>query len=397
MAGTGEPGCVSAGSLHTALCGKQVAFTGRLACMSRGEAAKLVRAHGGRYTPTVNERTSLLVVGQEGWPLQKDGRLTNKLQKVEKLQRSGHAVEILQEQNFLGRLGLDPSEEVRRLYSTSQLTNLLNLSRDKLKSWIRSGLIQPVQTVDGLDYFNYAQVVSVKTLADLTQAGVKTEAIRRSLEQLRYWLPDVDEPLAQLDVLDRDGRLLLRVEDALVEPSGQMLLDFDSQKPEPVTLTIPDSSKSAEDWFDLGCQHEDEGRWAQAAEAYRRALLAGGPDRDTSFNLANVLFAMGHKSQAIERYYQALELDKKFADAWVNLGLALTEQNCKLDARTAFEAALLVDPEHAETHYNLADLLEDLGRPEDARQHWQAYLRHDPASDRGRYARLRLAIGNGYN
>jgi tetratricopeptide (TPR) repeat protein len=383
------------GTVTEALWGKQVAFTGRLACMSRSEAARLVRTHGGRYMPAVSERTSVLVVGQEGWPLQKDGRLTNKIQKVQKLQRSGRSIEILHEQDFLSRLGLDPSEGVRRLYSTSQLTNLLGLSRDKLKSWIRSGLIQPVQNVDGLDYFNYAQVVGVKTLAELTQAGVKTDAIRRSLEQLRSWLPDVAEPLAQLDVLDRDGKLLLRVEDNLVEPTGQMLLDFDGKELDPLSLTIPENSASAEEWFELGCQHEDEGKLAQAAEAYRRALLAGGPDRDTSFNLANVLYAMGQKPQAIERYYQALELDRKFVDAWVNLGMAFLAQDCKLDARTAFEAALMIDPEHAQAHYNLADLLEYLGQSGNARPHWQAYLRHDPASDRGRYARLRLAIGKG--
>src|SRR5262249_19211631 len=58
------------------LQGKRVAFTGRLASMTRAEAADLVRAHGGRFTTTLNRFTSLLVVGQDGWPFEKDGRLS---------------------------------------------------------------------------------------------------------------------------------------------------------------------------------------------------------------------------------------------------------------------------------------------------------------------------------
>jgi tetratricopeptide (TPR) repeat protein len=376
------------------LRGKRVAFTGRLACLTRAEAARLVRVHGGIFKTTVNEQTSVLVVGQEGWPLQKNGRLTRKLQEVQKLQQSGLAVEILQEQEFLRRLGLERSEEIHRLYTTSQIARLLGFSRDMLRCWIRSGLISPVQTVDGLDYFSYAQVVSAKTLTELTHAGVKSEAIRRSLEQLRRWLPEVDEPLAQLSVLDRNGELLVRHDDALVEPGGQMVFDFDGQQLEPFSLTIPQNPKSAQEWFELACQHEDEGRLPQAAESYRQALLAGGPDRDASFNLANVLYALDYKPQAIERYYQALELDQKFVEAWLNLGIVLREQNCKFDARTAFETGLKADPNHPDLHYNLADLLEEVGKHEDACRHWQAYVRHDPASEHGRYARLRLALRN---
>jgi tetratricopeptide (TPR) repeat protein len=372
------------------LRGKRVAFTGRLACMTRTEATKLVKTHGGTFTPTVNERTSVLVVGQEGWPLQKDGRLTAKLQKAQKLQRIGYAIHIVQEQEFLCRLGLDSTEGIRRLYTTSQLTKLLSLSRDRLRSWIRADLIHPEETVDGLDYFDYGQVVSAKTLAELTQAGIKPDAIRRSLEQLRRWMPNMDQPLAQLAVLERNGELVMRVEDALVEPSGQRLLDFEEGL-ESYRFSVGQNPTSAEEWFELACEHEDAGRLPQAVEAYRQALLAGGPDRDACFNLANVLYAMDQKLQAVERYYQALELDRTFAEAWVNLGVVLRELKRRSDAQTAFETALKVDPKHADAHYNLADLLDEIGRHAEARPHWQAYARQDPQSEWGRYARQRLA------
>src|SRR6516162_7463104 len=70
------------------LQGQTVAFTGKLASMSRAQAAELVGAYGGQWAPSVTRHTSLLVVGQEGWPLAKDGRLSSKLRKARQLQQS---------------------------------------------------------------------------------------------------------------------------------------------------------------------------------------------------------------------------------------------------------------------------------------------------------------------
>ncbi len=381
------------------LRGKHVAFTGRLACLTRAEAAKLVKAHGGTFVAAVNLRTSVLVVGQEGWPLQKDGRLTTKLQKAQRLQRLGYSLQILQEQEFLSQVGLDASShEVRRLYTTSQLASLLDLTRNRLRSWINAGLIRPVETVDGLDYFDYRQVTGAKTLCELTRAGVGTEAIRRSLEQLRSWYPGVEEPLAQLAVLESNGKLLIRVDDDLVEPSGQRHFDF-AEPPEQTSLKIQPAvplaasrqCHSVDEWFDLACEHEDAGRLAEAEQAYRQALLLGGPDRDIGFNLANVLYALGHKQRAAERFYQVVELDASFAEAWNNLGVVLADLQRREEAKAAFEKALALSPHYADAHYNLADLLEESGRNVEARSHWQALVRQDPQSPWGRHAKERLS------
>ena len=39
-----------------------VAFTGRLACMSRAEAFEIVRQHGGTPSQAITKRTNLLIV-----------------------------------------------------------------------------------------------------------------------------------------------------------------------------------------------------------------------------------------------------------------------------------------------------------------------------------------------
>src|SRR5439155_19278543 len=139
------------------LQGQQVAFTGRLATMTRSEAAALVASFGGQFTPSVHRQTAFLVVGQEGLPLTKRGGLTNKLRKARGLRATGKPI-ILAEQDFFERLGLsERSSDVHRLYSMAQLCRLLRVSRDRLRAWVRGGLIPPRETARGVGLRNVTQ------------------------------------------------------------------------------------------------------------------------------------------------------------------------------------------------------------------------------------------------
>ena len=77
------------------LAGQRVAFTGRLALMSRRAAVDLVERHGGTVTSTINRQTSVLVVGREVGPLRSDGRLTRKLQQARRLQRELRTLDVV--------------------------------------------------------------------------------------------------------------------------------------------------------------------------------------------------------------------------------------------------------------------------------------------------------------
>src|SRR4051812_35068254 len=110
------------------LAGKQVAFTGRLASLTRTEAAALIGAHRGQYVDSVTRTTSILVVGQEGWPLRKNGTLTHKLQQAQRLQRAGQPIAILSEEELLHRLGLEArASDIHHLYTMAQLGRLLRV------------------------------------------------------------------------------------------------------------------------------------------------------------------------------------------------------------------------------------------------------------------------------
>jgi tetratricopeptide (TPR) repeat protein len=375
----------------TWLRGKQVAFTGRLASMTRAEAAQLVEAHGGTFVTVVSRHTSFLVVGREGLPLTKDGALSNKLQKARKLDGTAE-IRILSEEDFFDRLsGADRSGGVHRLFSTSQLCRILQVPRDRLRSWLREGLIQPVEVNQGVSLFDFQQVTSVKTLWELAQAGVTTARIRRSLEQLRHWLAGIDEPLAQLALIERDGRLLVRLDEGqLAEPSGQLQFDFATDVCTPIVAPAS-AAPSADEWWEIGYEQEESGQLAEAAHSYRQALLAAGPNAQLCFNLGNVLYALGQKGQAAERLRQAVELDRSFVEAWNNLGNVLAELKQLNDAVAAFRAALKLHPAYADAHYNLADALEQAGLPAEARSHWQTYVRLEPVGRWAQYARRRLS------
>jgi hypothetical protein len=100
-----------------------IAFTGRLACMSRTEAFDVVRQRGGTPTPAVTRRTQVLIVGELGWPLLDDGRPSNKLSRATAL-----GIPIVSERRFLEWVGKSPSDNDQKTYSADQIAALSKMS-----------------------------------------------------------------------------------------------------------------------------------------------------------------------------------------------------------------------------------------------------------------------------
>src|SRR5262249_18200777 len=225
------------------------------------------------------------------------------------------------------------------------------------------GLIQAAQITNGVCYFDYQQVTRAKTLSDLAQAGVSAKRLRKSLEQLRKWMPGLADPLSQLSVIERDGEMLVRLQDGhLVEPTGQLQFDFEDLPPIASSIRSNESEiggqqeRTSDEWFDLAQEHETNGRLSEAAQDYREALLSGGPHPDVCFNLGNVLYDLGQKEQAAERYYQALEIDKHFSQAWNNLGNVLVDLGRQEEGIRAFRKAIEIDPQIVSARQNLSAL-----------------------------------------
>ena len=374
------------------LRGKEVSFTGRLAAMTRREAMDLVIANGGRFAEVPRPETDYVVIGEEGWPLQADGRLTRKLSRAKELQQEGVGVAIIGEEVFLRMLGLDDRcEQISGLYTTGHLGRILGLRGSTIRAWVRSGLIEPATMHHRLAYFDFRQIAGAKALCDLVRAGVAIPRIRKSIVQLRTLRVVGERALLQLALIERDGRLLARLQGGgLVEPSGQLIFDF-SPEGGAETLDIGERIGQAE-WFDRALDYEEEGCFLEADRAYEAVHRSGPPMPEACFNHGNVLYGLGKREDALARFRQALGLDPEYVEAWNNLANVLAELGRIDEAVTAYRQALAIEPLYADAHYNLAETLYQAGDLEAAAPHWRAYLKQDPRSAWAREAVQRLAL-----
>jgi len=398
-------------SLHESsacLTGERVAFTGTLASMTHRQAFDLVEQHGGTATTDVSRQTTMLVVGEEGWPLEADGSPSQKWQHAAEFLSDGTAIRVLNEAQWLHLLGLsERGEQVRRLYTPAMLSELLGISASAVRRWERLGLIKPVRKVFRLPYFDFQEVAGARRILELLSAGVSRKELEESFRALESLPFGVQRPLGQLDVLARHARVLYRDGIGLVEPkSGQRCFDFEPA-PAADTEELADADQvvhaigfegradervhwSADDWFHEGCRLLEENEPKSAAEAFRLCLMERPGDAETNFFLADALFRSENVTGAIERYYAAVEADHDYIEGWTQLGCAHAETGHLEAALEAFDVALDLHPDYPDAHWHKAAVLSQLGRADEASAHWQIYLEHDQRGPWAELARQRL-------
>lgn len=385
------------------LAGLHVAFVGKLGGVTKREAIRLVREHGGVPVEPGDPKIDLVVIGADELPLGDDELLDGTTRQL----AADGKLEIVSETQFWQRLGLvEPEQHVRRLYTPAMLAELLGVSLATVRRWHRRRLIVPAREVHRLPYFDFQEIASARRLAELLAAGASPSAIEKKLSALLRYYPDVDRPLAQLAVIVEGQRLLLRQGEGLIEPGGQMRIDFEametareagqaSEAEEPATLsweqaTSPRIPQTPEEILEQAGQLEDHGNLEAAADMCRAALAAGGPRADVCFQLAELLYRLGDVHAARERYYMALELNEDYVEARANLGCVLAETGQLELAVAAFQGALEFHPDYPDVHFHLARTLDDLGRGDEAQTHWATFLSLAPDSPWADEARCRL-------
>lgn len=392
-----------------ALLGQRVSFTGRFATLTRVEAEKLVAQAGGQVialvtTKPANAKASaksgpqatMIVVGMRGWPLMNSGHVPKKLAEAERLRTSGNPIRILSEIAFRELVGLQaPAELGAKSLSGTQVCKTLGIDARTLQRWEHCGLVRSHD-----DQYDFRDLVSLRTVTGLVARGVSPVIIRKSLDALGAFLPGVDRPLAQLNILVADsGELVAELEEALLTQSGQLEFRFDSPKraaasatremPRSLSLVRADTRDSSA-WIEAGLEYEAAGELEKAEHAYRRAAALAPSDAAPQFNLGNILLAGGRLEAAAERFAQTVAIDPTHALAWFNLAHV---QEALKDRHSAFRylrRAVAADPNYADAHFNLADLAERLGDMATAALAWDDYLKLDPRSEWSVEARRRL-------
>lgn len=299
------------------LAGERVAFTGTLASMVHRDAAELVESYCGQAVHSVSRSLTMLVVGEEGWPLEADGAASQKLVHATQLIAEGAEIKILQESEWLHLIGLNERrDEIQRSHTPAMLCRLLDLPVGLIRRWARIGLIKPVRRVCRLPYFDYREVASAQRLAKLLGEGVRPEVLEKSLTQLNDALVGGDRSLAQLNLLVQDKKVVMRDSYGVLNPrTGQRLLDFETapelavhseEVPEiqksvhplaimpphnvpadehdemPVSISFAEAKMriedgdvnewTADDWFNEGCRLSEENAFESAVNAFRNCL-----------------------------------------------------------------------------------------------------------------------------
>lgn len=398
---SGAPGRAAPGrpqsDPRSALLGHRIAFAGKFATLTRAEAVTFIARAGGRVTSIINAQTTMLVVGMRGWPLMDSGRIPKKLADAERFRADGKPIRILSETAFREIVGLEaPGDPAVKSLSGSQVCRALGIEVRVLQRWEQCGLVRSHE-----DQYDFRDLVSLRTVTGLVARGVSPVVIRKSLDALGAFLPGVDRPLAQLNILVHDsGELVAELEEALLTQSGQLEFRFDTQAaeqasrstdqaPQPLQLVRPDSRDSAA-WIEVGLRHEEADELDKAEHAYRRAAALAPSDAAPQFNLGNVLLAGGRLEAAAERYAQAAALDAAHARAWFNLAHVQDALKDRHSALKYLRKAIAADPTYADAHFNLGDLAERLGDIATAIAAWDDYLKLDPASEWSGEARRRL-------
>jgi tetratricopeptide (TPR) repeat protein len=295
-------------------------------------------------------------------------------------------------------------------YTAAMLAELVDVHVSRVRSWQRRGWIVPAEQTHRLAYFDFQELTVARQLAELSRLGLAPKTIERKLAEIQRRFPDVKRPLAELTLVVDGRTLLVRRGNELVEPGGQLRIDFEALAHEgdedgPATIPspavflsreLPEAPEEAapQRLLAWAAELDETGDLRAAAEMYRAALAAGGPQPEVCFQLAEALYRVGDVTGARERYFMAIELDEDYVEARVNLGCVLLELGERELAVGAFSGALRSHEAYADAHYHLARTLDELDRGGEAVVHWQRFAELSPESPWAEEARERLGVGS---
>lgn len=365
-------GCLPVASSHSPnaqpLAGQLVVFTGKLSSLGRRDAFALVATLGGATADDVNAKTTMLVVGAEGF-----GSVdrSQKLKKAEELngQQPGQ-IEILTEDQFCRLAGVPPPEALKRQYHATRdlLARYRSLRDDHIRYLVKCGIVRPVLRTNADTFFAFTDLTTLKQANDDLAQGVSFRSVVRAL------------------TASRDGQLVFdfRLEAApakiitLRQPSEEK-----SAKLANASAAVIRDTALAESYFREGSALDDgdESSVEDAAIAYRKALEHDPYLVAALINLANIHYGRNELAEAQALYERAIGLESDFFEAHFNLGNIYHDLNRFAEAQACYRESLRLNPYYADAHFYLAVTFEKMGLSQDARPHWKSYQQLAPQGE----------------
>jgi tetratricopeptide (TPR) repeat protein len=353
------------------LAGHLVVFTGKLSSLGRKEARSLVARLGGATADDVNARTTMLVIGGEGFG--STGEKSNKLKRAEELNAQaapGHAISILAEEDFCRLAGVPTVHALKLQYHAMRdvLVRYRALREDHLRYLVKCGVLRPVLRTNADTFFAFPDLSVIKQANDGLDQGIAFSSIVRTLLASRQGQLEFDfrldaAPAKIITLRPSTGR----------KPA-----------PPPDAAHVPmRDAELAEEYFRAASVLDDgdESRQDDAAAAYRKALEHDPYLVAALINLANIHYSRDELVEAQALYERAIGLESDFFEAHFNLGNIYHDLGRFPEAQACYREALRLNSFYADAHFYLAVTFEKMGLSQDARPHWRAYQQLAPLGE----------------
>ena len=282
-------------------------------------------------------------------------------------------------------------------FSTEDVSNILGIEAGRLRYWNRIGLVQPSNHQKGKHYYDFHDLICLKTAQGLISRGLQATKMKRSVESLRKTFPELGDRWAGKRLYVFGSRAIVSHQDNLMDAqSGQLLFKFNlDDLAQDLHSRVKDFhlNKTAEDWFAEGLVYDSsEETYDLALQAYREAVKLNPNFSDAYINMGNVFYYQ-KKHEDAERYYRlAIEAEPENAKAYFNLGNTLDEVGLTKEAIDCYQGSRDLDSSFPDVHYNLAMACEKLESWGEALQHWTTYLKWDSLSLHADFARKRIRL-----
>jgi tetratricopeptide (TPR) repeat protein len=367
------------------LAGQLVVFTGKLSSLGRKEARSLVARLGGATADDVNARTTMLVIGGEGFGPATEEK-SHKLKRAEELNAQappGPAIRILAEEDFCRLAGVPTVHALKRQYHAMRdvLVRYRALREDHLRYLVKCGVLRPVLRTNADTFFAFPDLSVIKQASDGLDQGVAFRSIVRTLLASRQGQLEFDFRL------DAAPAKIITLRRPSFERSSERSSErMSGQTPPPpadaARVAIRDINL-AEEYFRAASALDDgdESRQDEAAAAYRKALEYDPCLGAALINLANIHYSRDELVEAQALYERAIGLESDFFEAHFNLGNIYHDLGRFPEAQACYREALRLNPVYADAHFYLAVTFEKMGLSQDARPHWRAYQQLAPQGE----------------
>ena len=375
--------------------------------LGRKDARALVARLGGETAGEVSAKTTMLVVGAEGFgpvsdqdfvpsatlgrppspgaaslpeapsaPSTREGRLvrekSNKLKRAEELNAEPPAhIEILSEDAFCRLAGVPTPEALKRHYHAMRdlMARYRSLREDHLRYLVKCGVIRPILRTNADTYFAFPDLAVIRQANDELGQGAGFRSVVRGLIALRHGQMAFDFRL------DAAPAKILTLHRRNAEPS---------RPGRSAQVAAGEYDRvGAEEYFRQASALDagDESSLDEAAAAYRKALELDPYLVAALINLANIHYSRDELAEAQALYDRAIGVGSDFFEAHFNLGNIHHDLGRFSEAQACYEEALRLNPLYADTHFYLAVTLEKLDQSGEARAHWRAYQQLAPQGE----------------